>query len=629
MKPPRSFHAFNATLLLMAGAMAVSAQPIPLLNVTSSVWRYHTNKFDPAYAPADAWVAPGFDDSTWPSGRGTFGFESTANLYPTFNTYITPPTSGGGVSSYFRTHFSWTNNTTANVTFITTNYVDDGMIVWLNGVEIYSFDMPANRPVAWNVSTLPGGANPAPFTEPSVFPTNVLATGLIQGDNVLAVQLQQSGTASSDNVWGLNLWALTPFPPVLTSDLQPENRTVLANRPLILTASFSGSPTPAVQWYFQPGIVDGGTFAPIPGATNANFLISNMALTNEGLYYASISNAVGSTNTRTAVVQFSENLGQSVPFLGLAISTGHPTLTIRGEVGRIYSIQFATHLSQHNTWADLTWFRVMDTDNVWKDSSARPNGQGFYRTKLDPAPTDANLVFIQPGVFTMGSPSNEVGRSPYLEEGPQTVVAISRGFWMGKYLVTQRDYLSVMGNNPSYYTPNLGFSLDLNRPVELVSWNDATAYCARLTQLEQAAGRIPTNCIYRLPTEAEWEYACRAGTTTRFYFGDDSGYTNLANYAWYGQSAVTPTRPVGQLLPNPWGLYDTHGNVWEWCQDWYGPYPGGITTDPHGPVSGSERVLRGGGFASPGNLCRSAQRQSWPPTGPTSDNGFRVVLDLR
>ena len=113
--------------------------------------------------------------------------------------------------------------------------------------------------------------------------------------------------------------------------------------------------------------------------------------------------------------------------------------------------------------------------------------------------------------------------------------------------------------------------------METVSWYDATNYCGELTERERAAGRIATNSVYRLPTEAEWEYACRAGTSTRFSYGDDPGYTNLTNYAWYGDNSGGTTHPVGQKLPNPWGLYDMHGNVWEWCQDWWSDtYPGGI-----------------------------------------------------
>src|SRR5207248_1599158 len=147
-----------------------------------------------------------------------------------------------------------------------------------------------------------------------------------------------------------------------------------------------------------------------------------------------------------------------------------------------------------------------------------------------------NLVFIPPGTFRMGSPTNGVDH--FVDEDPQTAVTISRGLWMGKYEVTQAEYLAVMGSNPSYFTG------DNNRPVAGVSWYDATSYCATLTQSERAAGRIPTNCIYRLPTEAEWEYACRAWTSTRFSYGDDPVYTNLTNYAWYADNT---THPVGQL----------------------------------------------------------------------------------
>jgi formylglycine-generating enzyme required for sulfatase activity len=165
--------------------------------------------------------------------------------------------------------------------------------------------------------------------------------------------------------------------------------------------------------------------------------------------------------------------------------------------------------------------------------------------------------------------------------------------------------------------------------VEQVSWNDATAYCAALTQRERVAGRIGTNVVYRLPTEAEWEYACRGWTSTRFSYGDDPGYTNLTNYAWYGGNSGGTTHPVGQKLPNPWGLYDMHGNVWEWCQDWYGEYAGGIAVDPRGLDSGSFRVIRGGSWASRDVIawnCRSAIRDLSSPDIWDYHFGFRVVL---
>lgn len=179
-----------------------------------------------------------------------------------------------------------------------------------------------------------------------------------------------------------------------------------------------------------------------------------------------------------------------------------------------------------------------------------------------------------------------------------------------------------MGNNPSAFTG------DTNRPVEAVNWNNAVAYCAALTTSERAAGRCPADWSYRLPTEAEWEYACRAGTATRFSYGDDPGYTLLTNYAWYSSNSGSTTHPVGQKAPNPWGLYDMHGNVWEWCQDsWDGSanYPGGSTTDPL-VTTGSLRVLRGGDWNSGGNSARCATRDDVLPVSVYIFLGFRAVL---
>jgi formylglycine-generating enzyme required for sulfatase activity len=221
----------------------------------------------------------------------------------------------------------------------------------------------------------------------------------------------------------------------------------------------------------------------------------------------------------------------------------------------------------------------------------------------------------------MGSPTNELDRSA--DEGPQTAVTISRGFWMGKYMVTQGEYLALVGNNPSWWPG------DTNRPVEAVSWENATNYCALLTARDLGLKRIPSNCVYRLPTEAEWEYACRAWTSDRrFYFGDDLGYTNLANYSWYAGHNPGSTSPVGQKLPNQWGLYDMGGNAWQWCKDFYGPYSGGSAIDPQGPTTALFHVVRGGGWNSQASDCRSALRHeaSHRPGFDYFDLGFRVVL---
>jgi formylglycine-generating enzyme required for sulfatase activity len=172
-----------------------------------------------------------------------------------------------------------------------------------------------------------------------------------------------------------------------------------------------------------------------------------------------------------------------------------------------------------------------------------------------------------------------------------------------------------MKNNPSYFK-------GAENPVEQVSWEDAVEFCRKLSELsaEKAAGNV-----YRLPTEAQWEYACRAGTTTQFSFGDDE--SDLGDYAWYRENSASKAHPVGGKQPNAWGLYDMHGNVWEWCQDWYDDYPSGAVTDPTGPADGSGRVIRGGGWDFIAEICRSAYRSGFGPSFRSlSDCGFRVCL---
>jgi formylglycine-generating enzyme required for sulfatase activity len=327
--------------------------------------------------------------------------------------------------------------------------------------------------------------------------------------------------------------------------------------------------------------------------------------------------------------------GQTPAELDLQLYAG---LTITGAVGTVYSVEYVTDLAQTNNvsaWRCLEFLQLPASPYLWTDKSAPATGKRFYRAVVMEAPT--NMVFIPPGTFRMGSPTNEVDRSD--NEGPQTAVTISRGFWMAKFEVTQGEYLAVMGSNPSWFNgvrPSMGgtntdYGTDLNRPVDGVIWSDAMNYCAALTQRERAAGRIATNNVYRLPTEAEREYACRGWTSTRLSYGDDPGYTNLTNYAWYDGNSDNQTHPVGQKLPNLWGLYDMHGNVWEWCQDWWSDsFPGGIAVDPQGPDTGSLRVVRGGSWSDWDYRafgCRSALRS--PDSNPgywSSRYGFRVVL---
>lgn len=310
-----------------------------------------------------------------------------------------------------------------------------------------------------------------------------------------------------------------------------------------------------------------------------------------------------------------------IPVLGAKLRN---ELTIQGTGGTTNWV-LGRDGSTSGTWSVLTNFVVGTSPYVWVDQEGMA-GRTYQVATTPEVPVSLveprdlrRWVWIAPGRFTMSSPPNEVDRFDW--EGPQTAVTITKGFWMGKYEVTQGEYQAVTGSIPS------SFIGDPNRPVEQVSWNDAVIYCARFTERERLAGRIPLNCVYRLPTEAEWEYACRAWTSTRFYYGDDPGYTNLSNYAWYGAIAAETTHPVGQKLPNPWGLYDMNGNVCEWCQDWWSYYyPGGIVVDPQGPATGPFRVVRNGIWPSGGADCRSADR-----SGASQDTryklvGFRVLL---
>ena len=292
------------------------------------------------------------------------------------------------------------------------------------------------------------------------------------------------------------------------------------------------------------------------------------------------------------------------------------SLSISGAVGTLYAIQYATNLSQPNPWRVISLMNLPSSPYVVTNTATSSSGSYFYRAV---AMSRADMVWIPVGSFLMGSPTNEVGR--FSDESPQTTVTFTFPLWMGPYPVKQQDFQSVMGINPS------GFTGDLTRPVETVTWEDATNYCAHRTQQELASGKIPSGFQYRLPTEAEWEYACRAGTTTMFNYGDDPSYLNLTNHAWYTANSAETTHPVGQKPPNAWGLYDMHGNVWEWCQDWYDSYPGGSVTNPKGPAVGTSRVLRGGSWDDTAPFCRSACRVADDPAAAAYlVYGFRVVL---
>ena len=220
-----------------------------------------------------------------------------------------------------------------------------------------------------------------------------------------------------------------------------------------------------------------------------------------------------------------------------------------------------------------------------------------------------SFVRVRAGSFTMGATSEQ--ENPWDDEKPAHRVTLTSDYWMGATEVTQALWKAVMGSNPSEFIGD-------ERPVESVSWDDCQAFIEKLNRI--------TGKRFRLPTEAEWEYAARGGGSSRGY--QYAGGSNVGNVAWYYGNAGGETHPVGQLRANELGLYDMSGNVWEWCQDWYGKdyYSSGSQTNPTGPSSGSYRVLRGGSWLNFARCCRSSNRGSCTPDNRNSYDGFRLVL---
>lgn len=290
-----------------------------------------------------------------------------------------------------------------------------------------------------------------------------------------------------------------------------------------------------------------------------------------------------------------------------------------------------------------------------------------------PGDAPLDMAWIPPGTFNMGSPLSEAPRDA--DEGPQIEVTLSRGFWLGRTPVTIGQWKAVMGRDVRgqlrkvltddtlydfagrrqtvrefmHFSPEAdpaeylaGETADL--PMYLVSWNDAMDFCAKLNARERAAGRLPPGYSFSLPTEAQWEYAARAGATTATYagplFARDGLTPVLDGIAWYDANSAMGysgngfsvngrnggPHAVATKRPNGWGLYDMLGNVWQWCRDWYGPYAGGRATDPKGPETGNERVNRGGSFGSSARDERSANRAKNPAAEASAYRGFRLAL---
>jgi formylglycine-generating enzyme required for sulfatase activity len=290
----------------------------------------------------------------------------------------------------------------------------------------------------------------------------------------------------------------------------------------------------------------------------------------------------------------------------------HPWRLVKGKE---YAFEVFYRDAQGRYSGEIPEFRCKQNGLHFKNVTLKKMFDGI----VDCKGVKLEMQKINAGTFIMGSPEQELSRDD--DEVPHKVTLTSN-FWIGKYEVTQAQYAAVMNTNPSEFK---GF----NHPVEMVSYDDAKEFCKRLNQLY--AGRLPRGYQFDLPTEAQWEYACRAGTSTALNNGSDlttdSGEcSNMNVVGWYYDNRVSDGhKEVGLKHPNAWGLYDMHGNVYEWCRDWYGPYKGDAS-DPVGPDKGTYRVLRGGGWDISARRCRAAFRFNDKPTYKLNYIGFRLAL---
>ena len=259
-----------------------------------------------------------------------------------------------------------------------------------------------------------------------------------------------------------------------------------------------------------------------------------------------------------------------------------------------------------------------DEPSVEKTQDILPEGEPYTVPELG-----MQMTWIPAGNFLMGSPPSEPGHR--LEEEDLHNVVISRGFWIGTYEVTQKEFTSILdGENPSTFKgPQL--------PVHKVSWQTAMEFCKALTEREKFAGRMPEHWHFILPTEAQWEYACRAGTTNVFHFGNDE--EALEDYAWFsansktGEAGTSRPRNVGEKKPNQWGIHDMHGNMGEWCYDWYGKvYSPDGSVDPITEKASDFKVFRGGTYTDISERCRAAHRNRVSPDTENPWIGFRLAL---
>ncbi len=413
--------------------------------------------------------------------------------------------------------------------------------------------------------------------------------------------------------------ALAPFVRTLPTALSPTRAVVGAALLGVASAQVGTN-------YCTPAPNSTGATATISGSGSASVALNNLTLASANLplnaaaYFVCsrdqgfVQNPGGSAGNLCLGGAIGRRVGGLIPNSG---TTG--MVSVLADLNAMPQPSGAVVVQAGETWNFQCWYR--DAVAGGGSTSNFSDGLEVLFTGGGGGNPIPGMMPIPAGTFLMGS--NAPSGPPYFGSiGPVHQVTISYPFWMGQYEVTQAEYQALTGTNPSFFS-------GASRPVEQVTWLSARAYCAALTA--QQAGNLPAGYEYRLPTEAEWEYACRAGTTTEFHYGA-ALFCNQARF-WFSYHTNPPaycgnsngTVPVGSYAPNAFGLYDMHGNVLEWCLDSYASYSSAAVTDPF-VTGGPDRVLRGGSWYDDSGVCRSAHRDSFDPGLTFSDFGFRVVL---
>ncbi|MBE7504328.1 MAG: SUMF1/EgtB/PvdO family nonheme iron enzyme [Verrucomicrobiales bacterium] len=398
---------------------------------------------------------------------------------------------------------------------------------------------------------------------------------------------------------------------------QPAALEVFAGEWARLEVGAYGAEPLTYQWQFNG--------EDLPGATALTLVLGQTGPEQAGTYRVRVTNAAGMITSPEVPVTVRPRPEVHLEQARVGPEPGHRQLTAHVPPGTRWFVEHADALDSAALWRTLVSLPDDTTPVQWLEST--PLLPGFRRLALVPSSPAAHaplpipdMVWIEPGTFLLGSPANEAGRSPV--EGPQTRVTLTSGFFMGRYEVTQAFYAEVMADNPSQFRNNPRL------PVHNLTYDEAIEFCRLLTQNERDLGHLPDDYEYRLPTEAEWEYAARADTTTPYYFDADHSFNTLSDHAWYNTNAGARPHPVGEKQPNPWGLHDVLGNVEELCLDYAWPYPGGELMDPVGAAPAAQRYLRGGHHSLPPSALRVANLSSAPVGSSfrSATTGFRLVL---